>query len=270
MIGWPVAHSLSPLLHGFWLREYGIDGAYVPLPVQRADFSLSIRGLMASGFAGVNITVPHKQAAFALAHEWDDASRRSGAANLLLFHESRIEARNTDIEGLAASLEEAFGPRDGKTVLILGAGGAARAASLACERAKGIDLLNRTERNALALAGAVLHETSANIAGAGLDRWNERAPHADLVINATSAGLSGSPSPAVALERLSPAAVVCDLVYNPLETPLLARARALGHRTIDGLGMLMHQAVPAFETFYGTRPQVTPAIRAGLEKALGR
>lgn len=270
VIGWPVAHSLSPLLHRFWLREHGIDSAYVALPVQSFDFSVAIWGLIAAGFVGVNVTVPHKQAAFALSNTWDDAARRAGAANLLLFHDGRIEARNTDVEGLVESLANAVGPLDGKTVVIVGAGGAARAAILACEglNATQLFVLNRSERNARVLADAVSREISTKVVGGGLDRWGDCAPRADFVINASSAGMSGSASPDVALEALPCGATVCDLVYNPPETPLLARARALGLATIDGLGMLMFQAVPAFEAFYGIRPQVTPALRAELQKAL--
>ena len=267
VIGWPVEHSLSPLLHAFWLRVCGVDGAYVPLPVRPSEFSIAVRGLMSAGFAGVNVTVPYKQAAFAIAHRWDEAARRAGAANLLLFHDGRIEARNTDVEGLAASLLTAIGPLDGKTVLILGAGGAARAAILSCERSRQIGVLNRSERNARVLVDSLSSEISAKVDAGALDRWGDSARLADLVINATSAGMSGSASPDVALDVLPARAAVCDLVYNPLETPLLARARGLGLTTIDGLGMLMHQAVPAFEAFFGIRPQVTPALRAELEKA---
>ena len=272
IVGWPIAHSLSPRLHGFWLHEHSLAGVYVPLPVRPWDFSIAIQGLMAAGFTGVNVTVPHKQAAFALAHEWDEASQRSGASNLLLFRDGHIAARNTDVEGLAASIVAALGPDGlgGKAVVILGAGGAARAAILASEqlKARQINVLNRTERNARELAKSLSHEISAKISGGGYDRWDEYAVTADLVINATPAGMSGTPSPSVALDRLPPGAVVCDLIYNPLETPLLARARAGGLKTIDGLGMLIHQAVPSFEALYGIRPRVTAALRAELEQAL--
>ena len=272
VIGWPAAHSLSPRLHGAWLREHRIDGAYVALPVRTWDFSIAIRGLMAAGFAGVNVTVPHKQAAFALAHEWDEASQRSGASNLLLFRDGHIVARNTDVEGLAASIVDALGPDglDGKAVVILGAGGAARAAILAAEqlKARQIDVLNRTEKTARSIAETLSNVIRATISGSGFDSWDAHAPATDLVINATAAGMSGTPSPSVALDRLPADAVVCDLIYNPLETPLLARARARGLKTIDGLGMLLYQAVPSFEALYGIRPQVTAALRAELEQAL--
>jgi len=146
--------------------------------------------------------------------------------------------------------------------------GRGRAAILACEQARQIDVLNRSERNARVLVDSLSSETPAKVAAGGLDLWDSIAPRADLVINATSAGMSGSASPDVALDVLPAGAAVCDLVYNPLETPLLARARTLGLTTIDGLGMLMFQAMPTFEAFFGIRPQVTPALRAELEKVL--
>jgi shikimate dehydrogenase len=272
LIGWPVSQSLSPRLHGFWLREHGIDGAYISLPVQMTAFSTALLGLRAAGLAGVNVTLPHKQAAFAIAHDCDNAARTAGAANLLLFHGGKIEAWNTDIAGLQASLVAECGP-DGvraKHVVVLGAGGAARAAVLACDAlgAAEICVLNRTERRADALVRNFLASTVAKLDAHGLDAWYELAPATALVIQATGAGMSGTPPLELDLRHLPQDATVCDLVYRPLETPLLAQARELGLRCIDGLGMLMHQGVPAFEAFYGIRPRVTAALRADLEQAL--
>jgi shikimate dehydrogenase len=272
IVGWPARHSLSPRLHAFWLREYHIDGAYVPLPVSPTDFSLALRGLCAAGLAGVNITIPHKQAAFALAHECDNAARAAGAANLFVFQEGRIEARNTDVAGLRASLVAECGPDAfrGKRVVILGAGGAARAAVLAGDALKAgeIFVLNRTERRAATLVDNISGIVSAELVSGGLELWNGAAPAAALVIHATSAGMDGATALVPDLQLLPKDAVVCDLVYRPLETPLLANARVAGLRCIDGLGMLMHQAVPSFEAFYGVRPNVTAALRAELEQAL--
>ena len=272
VVGWPVHQSLSPLLHGFWLREHGITGAYVALPVKTIAFSSVVTGLRAAGFAGVNVTIPHKQAAFAIAHGCDDAARVAAAANLLVFKDERIEARNTDIAGLKASLVEAIGPDAlrARNIVIIGAGGGARAAVLACDalEAAGIYILNRTDRRAAALIHDLAGSTTAMLHAGGLDAWPNLAPEAALFIHATSAGMNGAPSLDLDLRLLPPGAAVCDLVYRPLETAILARARELSLRAIDGLGMLMHQAVPAFEAFYGIRPEVTPALRAELEQAL--
>ncbi|HWY15611.1 MAG TPA: shikimate dehydrogenase [Rhizomicrobium sp.] len=272
VVGWPIAHSLSPQLHGFWLREYGLGGAYVPLPVRPHEFSVALRGLARSGFKGLNITLPHKEAAFALADECDGAAVAAGAANIILFRGERVRAQNSDAEGLAASLEEQLGAdaiREG-SVVILGAGGASRAAILACDSlgAREIHVLNRSSSRANDVVARLTAHAAATIGAISLDEWPALAPAVRLVINATSAGMKGSASPAVSLESLPSDAAVCDLVYNPLETPLLARAKARKLRAIDGLGMLMHQAVPAFESFYGIRPEVSASLRAHLEEAL--
>ncbi len=272
VVGWPVDQSLSPQLHGFWLREHGIEGAYVPLAVHTMALSAALLGLRAAGFAGVNVTIPHKQAAFAIAHHCDDAARAAGAANLIVFRDERIEARNTDIAGLQASLVTECGP-DGvraKQVVILGAGGAARSAILACDALKAaeIHVLNRTERRASLLVHELSAFTSVRLVAGGIEAWGEVAPLAALVIHATCAGMGGRTPLELDLRLLPPQAAICDLVYRPLETPLLVQARELGLCRIDGLGMLMHQAVPAFEAFYGVRPSVTAALKAHLEQVL--
>jgi shikimate dehydrogenase len=273
VIGWPVAHSLSPRLHGHWLAAYAIDGAYVPLPVAREDFSRVIAALQRSGFAGVNVTVPHKEAAFALAHDLDESARAAGAVNLLLFHENgRIEGRNTDAAGLAASLGEELGKGAlaGKDVVLVGAGGAARGAILALAKlgVREIRIVNRTQSHADALARAMAPHIKVRLEVFAWADWARASSGATLLLNATSAGMAGSAPLDLSLEALPVNAAVCDIVYNPLDTDLLMRARAGGHRTVDGLGMLMHQAVPAFEAFYGETPKVTPTLRAELKKAL--
>jgi shikimate dehydrogenase len=273
IVGWPVAYSLSPRLHAHWLAAHAVDGAYVPLPVARQDFAFVACALQRAGFAGVNVTVPHKEAAFALAHDLDDAARATGAVNLLLFHaDGRIEGRNTDASGLAASLGEALGKNalNGKDVTILGAGGAARAAVLALAGlgARAIRIVNRNKSRAQAVADMLGPHIRATLA---VFDWNQTAKAlegAGLLLNATSAGMAGHAPLDLALDALPLNAVVSDTVYNPLETDLLARAQAGGHRIVDGLGMLMHQAVPAFAAFYGETPKVTPALRAELKKAL--
>ena len=273
IIGWPVAHSLSPRLHGFWLDAHAIDGAYIPLAVAKEDFARVVDSLRRAGFVGVNVTVPHKEAAFAICHAVDDAAKMAGAANLLLFHEDgKIEGRNTDAMGLAASLQENLGRATltDKSGAVLGTGGAARAAVLALATLgmANIAIVGRSPVRAENLAREMSASVKAAVKGVAWADWKSAAPKTNLVVNATSAGMSGSAAPDIALDALPVSAIVCDLVYNPLETEFLQRAQALGHRAIDGLGMLMHQAVPAFEAFYGERPQVTQALRAELKKAL--
>lgn len=260
VVGWPVAQSLSPRLHGHWLAEHGIDGAFVKLPVRPPDLSTAIRGLRLAGFRGLSVTVPHKEAAFALAHRVDGAARDAGAVNQLVFHDDgSLEGLNTDVPGLTASLRGAGVDISGKPAVVLGAGGAARAALVALKGmgASEVRLLNRTRGRML-----------GSVAARGLEDWPDAAADAALVVHATSAGMKGAPLLSLDLGRLPKTAVVCDIVYNPLETALLKQARALGLGTVGGLGMLMHQAVPAFHAFFGVEPKVTPALRRVLEEAL--
>jgi shikimate dehydrogenase len=269
IVGWPVAHSLSPRLHGHWLSEHGIDGAYIPMPVAREDLSRVLTALQRIGFAGVNVTVPHKEAAFALCHETDDAARSAGAANLLLFQQGRILGRNTDAPGLTASLTQALGSGflDGKVAVVLGAGGAARAAALALSElgASEVRVVNRTQGRAATLVSALKTFSRARLV---TGTWPGSAADAALLVNTTSAGMHGNAPLDIPLDPLPLSAAVCDIVYNPLRTDLLKRAEARGHATVDGLGMLMHQAVPSFSAFFGVEPRVTPALRALLEQAL--
>jgi len=269
VIGWPVAHSLSPRLHGYWLRQYGIDGAYVPLPVRPEDLSTVLHGLRLSGFKGVSVTVPHKEAAFALADRLDAAAKAAGAANQLLFREDGgLDGLNTDVAGLAASLSRVA--LRGKSVVLLGAGGAARAAVLALDQlgASEIRIMNRTQSRAVTLAAALAPTVKARLVPMAALDWQKAVGDAVLVVNTTSAGMKGGPSLDFDLNALPKSAVVCDIVYNPLETGLLLGARARGLKTIDGLDMLMHQAVPAFRAFFGVEATVTPELRRELEKAL--
>ena len=270
IIGWPVAHSLSPVLHGHWLTEYGIDGAMVPLAAGREDFTAVIDGVRRAGFKGVNVTVPHKEAAFALAHTVDGPAKAAGAANLLIFREDGIEGRNTDALGLADSLRESIGTLDGKSVVLLGAGGAARGAILSLEMlgAGKIHLLNRDAHRARTLAGSLSKQVRAPVEPGALSDWAKVAGGAALVVNSTSAGMGSIPPLDLDLSLLPKSAAVCDIVYNPLETKLLKDAAARGHKVIDGLGMLMHQAAPSFEAFFGVKPEVTAGLRARLTQAL--
>jgi shikimate dehydrogenase len=275
VIGWPVSHSLSPKLHAHWLGEYAVGGLYVPVAVRKEDFSPVVRTLWQAGFVGVNVTLPHKQAAFAVAHDHDDAALASRSANLLIFGDAgRIAARNTDTSGFQASVIDAVGPEafKGTAAVVLGAGGAARSVVLALDRLGTglIGILNRSRPRAESLISELAPRTKARLELVQESDWSNVASAAALLVNATSAGLNGEMPIALPLGPLPPACVVCDLVYNPFETEFLKEARRRGLRTIDGLGMLMHQAVPSFAAFYGITPQVTPALRRELERALQR
>jgi len=271
VIGWPVAHSLSPVLHGYWLKEHGIDGSYEKIPASPEDFTQVILRLRDEGYAGVNVTVPHKEAAFALADHKDDAAILAGAANLLVLGKDGIEGHNTDFYGLMESLRENIGALTGKSAILLGAGGAARGAVLALDMlgASEIHILNRDAARADALAQAMApHMPETELLPGPLAGWNDVAFDAALVVNSTSAGMGSNPPLDLDLSLLLPDAAVCDIVYHPLETKLLKDAQARGLLAIDGLGMLMHQAVPSFEAFFGARPEVTPGLRAALVEAL--
>jgi len=258
--GWPVAHSRSPLIHGFWLDRHGIDGAYVPLPIAPDSFVIAMHGLRAAGFAGANVTVPHKRAAFALCDRVDESARRAGAVNTLVFSQEQIEGSNTDGFGFLAGLRDEHVDPTAGPALILGAGGAARAVAAALlDLGVPVSVANRTEARATALA--------QDLPGLRVVRWEDRSAalgaHA-LLVNATTLGLDGSGDPGLALDRAQPGLVVTDLVYVPLQTPLLAAARRHGLRTVDGLGMLLHQARPGFNAWFGVDPTVDAALRAAV------
>ncbi|HEX2760203.1 MAG TPA: shikimate dehydrogenase [Rhizomicrobium sp.] len=270
IVGWPVAHSLSPVLHGYWLEKYGIDGAFERVPAEPGQFEAVIADLRAKGFTGVNVTVPHKEAAFALADKVDAAAKAAGAANLLVLGPAVIEGRNTDSYGLAQSLRESVGTLAGKDAILLGAGGAARGAVLALEAlgATSIHILNRDAVRAQTLASALASYVNARLVPGALADWSKVAPGAALAVNSTSAGMGSIPPLDLDLSALAGSAVVCDIVYVPLQTKLLKHAAGRGLKTVDGLGMLMHQAVPSFEAFFGTRPEVDAGLRARLESEL--
>jgi shikimate dehydrogenase len=269
VIGWPVTHSLSPVLHGHWLSEYGIDGAMVPLAAGREDFAAVIDGVRRAGFAGVNVTAPHKEAAFALAHKCHDSALKAGAANLLVFREDGIEAHNTDTYGLTQSLGAAIG-LNRKKVVLLGAGGAARGAVLSLHQlgVTTIHILNRHIVRAQALAQELQPTVAGTLVAGDLGDWARVAGDAALLVNCTSAGMTGNAPLDLDLSALNKGAAVCDIVYNPLQTKLLKDAVARGHKTIDGLEMLMYQAVPSFHAFFGKGPEVTQGLRNALVKAL--
>lgn len=270
--GYPVTHSLSPLLHGHWLQEYDINGAYVPLRIAPEAFTSVVPALRQAGFSGINVTVPHKEAAFALSDTQSVGARAAGAANLLIFTDTGIHAENTDAPGLVGTLTAALGADGltGKKAVILGAGGMARAAVLGLSTL-GVDeiiLIARRPAAAGVLAAAMQPVCAARIQADGFEGWTKAAADCALIVNATSAGMSGRPPLDLPLMALPPSAAVFDAVYNPLVTPLLADAAARGHKTIDGLWLLLHQAVPSFEALFGVRPQISPALRRLLEDSL--
>ena len=269
VMGWPVAHSRSPLLHNFWLDRYGIDGAYVPFAVRPGEVARALRALPSLGVAGVNVTVPHKEAAFAAVDARDAAARRIGAVNTVFVDDGgALRGSNTDAFGFLEALRTrspgwtaAAGP-----AVVLGAGGAARAvlAALAEAGAPEVRLVNRTRARAESLAGAF----GAPVAVVG---WGERESAlagAALLVNTTMLGMAGAPPLDLRLDDLPESALVNDIVYVPLETALLAAARARGCVAVDGLEMLLHQARPGFAGWFGREPEVDDALRTRLRADL--
>lgn len=262
VIGWPIKHSRSPLIHGHWLEKYGIEGSYTKQAVSPDNLELFLDKLRQNGWSGCNVTVPHKEAVFRLADIVHDEARAIEAANTLWWDADRLlHASNTDIYGFITHLNQSAPGwnENERPVAVLGAGGAARGIvyGLVQSGASQIRLLNRTRERADELAA--YYEGTVNVAD-----WrsrNEELEGCGLVVNSTSLGMEGSASLDLSLESLEANAVVADIVYAPLETPLLAAARQKGCRTVDGLGMLLHQAVPGFEHWFGVRPQVTDELR---------
>jgi shikimate dehydrogenase len=269
VMGWPVAHSRSPALHGYWLQRYAIKGAYVPLAVRPERLEAALRGLPALGFAGCNITLPHKETAMRLVDRVEPIARRIGAINCIIVDaEGRLTGTNNDGYGYIESLKQAWplwrasaGP-----AVVLGAGGGARAvvASLIDEGAPEIRLINRTPARAESLA----REYGPPVTAMSWESRHDALEGAALLVNTTSQGMIGQPPLEIALERLPKSAFVSDIVYIPLETPLLAAARARGNATVNGLGMLLNQARPAFKAWFGVLPEVTPELRQRIEATI--
>lgn len=267
VIGWPVAHSRSPMIHNYWIGKHGIAGEYRREAVKAEDFVAFASKLGERGYAGANITIPHKEAAMTVSQP-DDRARAVGAANTLWLDNGTLRATNTDVEGFLDNLD-ASAPgwdRNLKTALVLGAGGAARAIvfGLIERGVTTIHVANRTHSRAEALR-ARFGEAVKPVA------WGDIGgllANAGLLVNTTSLGMDGQPPLSFAVEKLPPDSVVAEIVYAPLETDLLAAARRRGLRTADGLGMLLYQAVRAFELFFGVRPEVTPELRAMVEADL--
>jgi len=264
IMGWPVSHSRSPRLHGYWLRQYGIDGAYIPFKVAPEDLETALRALPRLGFVGCNLTVPHKERALAVMDEVEAAARRIGAMNtLVVTEEGRLHGSNTDGFGFLTALAETVPDFDATAgpAVVLGAGGAAKAiiTCLVDAGAPEIRITNRTRVRAERLAEALGDARLRIVDWAAREAVLEDAA---LLVNATSLGMQGQPPLTLDLAGLNPGAVVNDAVYTPLETALLASARARGNPAVDGLGMLLHQARPGFEAWFGIRPEVTAELRA--------
>ena len=271
VMGWPVAHSLSPLLHGHWIAEHGLNGHYVPLPVVPENLAAALRALPDLGFRGVNLTIPHKEAALKIVDERDAAAELIGAVNTVVVDGRRLTGRNTDAEGFAQSLAEAGSGKIAGHAIVLGAGGAARAVIYALHQmgVREIIVANRTRERAEALVRDASKLGDLRISVSDWSMKLQRGPGAGVLVNTTALGMAGQDALDIDLAALDPSAVVSDIVYRPLRTPLLATAAARGHRVVEGLGMLLHQAVPAFEAWFGVRPRVTPELWRTLKSALG-
>jgi shikimate dehydrogenase len=266
LIGWPAAHSRSPLIHHYWLRQLGIEGGYNIEAVPPEGFAEFVQHLSGHGFVGANVTLPHKERVLALTVP-DARARAVGAANTLWYEGGELRSTNTDIEGFINNLDaSARGWDNIDDALVLGAGGSSRAVvyGLIERGIKRVHLANRTMERARALAdqfGPAVHPVA-------WEKLDELLPRAGLLVNTTSLGMHGQPALDVDVNLLASRAIVADLVYVPLETELLKAARASGLETADGLGMLLHQAVRGFELWFGQRPQVTPELRALVEADL--
>ena len=264
VIGWPVGQSRSPLIHGHWLRQSGIDGDYGRLAVAPEQAEAFFADFAMSGLSGGNVTIPHKETAARAAVHRTPVVERIGAANTLWIEDGVLSADNTDGVGFLANLDERAPGWDADPgeALVLGAGGAAVAiVDALVTRGFTVRIVNRTLARAEMLAGRYPGKATADILSAA----NRYAATASLVVNTTSLGMKGQPPLDLDLAEMRPGTVVDDIVYVPLETPLLAQARLRGGIPVDGLGMLLHQAVPGFARWFGVTPQVTPALRALIE-----
>jgi shikimate dehydrogenase len=260
--GHPVAHSRSPLIHGHWLDRLGIQGSYQAIDVAPEALPGFLRGIPAAGFRGGNVTIPHKEAAFATVDEHDDASAMIGAINTVWVEDGRLLATNTDWSGFSANLDEGAPEwAEGRRAVVLGAGGSARAILFALLQKgfRDVRVVNRTLGRARDLADRFGGKVSAH----GWDGIRDLLADCDLLVNTTALGMAGGDdAPAFDLAPLPSSTIVTDIVYVPLRTPLLSSAKSRGLKTVDGLGMLLHQAVPGFARWFGQKPEVTAELRA--------
>lgn len=261
VLGWPVSHSLSPRLHNHWLKQLGIDGEYTAVPVEPEHLRPTIRRLIDEGWQGCNLTIPHKEAALSIAHVIDETAQKIGAINTLVFKNGEIYGSNTDAYGFAENIRRHL-PLQRQKAVILGAGGASRAVCSALHELgfEQIFITNRTEARAEELA----EHFGAGFAAFPWEMREKLLEGANLLVNTTSLGLKGGEAFDLNMASLPVSALVTDIVYNPLVTPLLTAASARGNPTVDGLGMLIHQAVPGFNSWFGANPPVDESLKAML------
>lgn len=264
VMGWPISHSKSPRLHGFWLRKHDIDGAYIPMAVRPEETEQALRALPVLGFRGTNLTIPHKEIAMKVVDHIDPLARRVGAVNTIIVREDRtLEGRNTDVFGFAENLKS-FGYKldpQNPVATVLGAGGAARAIVVALQDMgfQEIRIVNRKIERAQALADAL--QAGNRFTCYGWQEAGKAISGAHLLVNATSLGMTGQPALEIDLSPMMGGAWVTDAVYAPLETDLLKQARARGLTAVDGIGMLLYQAKPGFAAWFGQEPEVTQELR---------
>jgi shikimate dehydrogenase len=269
VMGWPVTHSRSPMMHNYWFTKHGLAGTYVPLAIRPENLTAALRGLPPLGFAGVNVTIPHKQEAMKIIDEVDALARSIGAVSCIVVRpDGSLAGTNNDCYGFihAVKQEQPGWRADAGPIVVIGAGGGSRAVcyGLAREGAREIRLVNRT----LDRAREIEREFGAPIKAL---RWEDRhdaLEGAAMVVNTTSQGMVGNPALEIRLDKLPKSALAADIIYIPLETPFLAAARARGNRTINGLGMLLNQGRPAWKAWFGIEPEVTAELRAMVEKTI--
>lgn len=267
ILGWPVSHSASPCLHGFWLDAYGIDGAFVPLPVHPDNFETALRALPRLGFCGANVTIPHKEAAWRLCDTLSDAARVARSVNTLVFStDGSIHGDTTDGFGFMENLRQQVGGGCTGSALVLGAGGAARSvvSALLDTGVSPVLVSNRTIERTRTLA----EDLGPDVVIVDWDRREQALASVSLLVNTTSLGMTGHPPLPLSLDTLPGQVVVCDIVYTPLETALLAAARQRGNPVVEGLGMLLHQARPGFRAWFGVMPSVDNALREHVARGM--
>ena len=269
VMGWPVMHSRSPMLHNHWFKQYGLAGSYVPLAIRPEGLGAALRALHPLGFAGVNLTIPHKQQALSIVDEVDAVARSIGAISCVVVQpDGSLAGTNNDCWGFIQNLkqEQPAWRADAGPSVVIGAGGGSRAVcyGLAQEGAREIRLVNRT----LARARGIADQFGAPISAVPWEQRGDALEGASLVVNTTSLGMIGQPALDISLDSLPAGAIAADIVYIPLETPFLAAARRRGNRTVDGLGMLLNQGRPAWKAWFGLEPEVTTELRAMIERTI--
>ena len=269
VMGWPVMHSRSPMLHNYWFRQYGLAGSYVPLAIRPEGLGAALRALHPLGFAGVNLTIPHKQQALTIVDEVDAVARSIGAISCVVVKpDASLAGTNNDCWGFIQSLrqEQPDWRADRGPIVVIGAGGGSRAVcyGLAQGGAREIRLVNRT----LARAEVIADEFGGPIMAVPWEHRNDALEGAAMVVNTTSLGMVGQPVLDISLDKLPAGAIAADIVYIPLQTPFLAAARQRGNRTVNGLGMLLNQGRPAWKAWFGVEPEVTAELRAMIEETI--